>query len=599
MNYEICPKIRITGGFWKRRQEINRKITIGSVWNRFVETGRIDAFRCDWKEGQPNRPHIYWDSDVAKWIEAAAYLIAEEPCSALQEKIEWLIDRIEENQWKDGYFNLYYTVCEPGKRFTERSNHELYCAGHLIEAAVAYFEATGRDRFLHCMMRYADCIERIFVKERSAAFETPGHEEIELALIRLYRCTGEKRYLDLCAFFLNRRGVSDKEKHGLYMQDHLPVREQTEAEGHAVRALYLYSGMADLARETEDQALLTACKTLFRDITERKMYLTGGSGSTHIGEAFTVGYDLPNATAYAETCAAIALVFFCRRLQRLETDSIYGDILERALYNGVLSGISLDGKAFFYENPLEIRLLDHTKYRSTKESARLPITQRKEIFDCSCCPPNINRLIASLPDYIYDYSKGALFVHQFMESEAIFGSSFVHQTTDYPNSGKVRLETRGIDVLMIRIPGWCRRWDTNASYTMQNGYARIENPPSVLEVSFEMTPTLMQANAHVRADLGKAALQFGPLVYCAEGIDNGGSLDALYLNRDLSATIQYDDRFCASVIDTAGWRKQAAHVLYQPLEDGEAFGQCSIRFIPYFGFANRGESDMSVWLPVR
>lgn len=275
--------VTLTGGFWHEKELLNQTVTIDAVYDRFAETGRIDAFNCDWHEGEPNKPHVFWDSDVAKWMESAAYILAKESRPDLEEKIERLIDRIEANQHPDGYFNIYYTVVEPGKRFTNRNNHELYCAGHLMEAACAYSEATGRDRFLRLMERYADCIARIFVEEKSAAFETPGHEEIELALIRMYRTTGKRKYLDLAAHFLNRRGQSDNREtqvrdEARYTQSHMPIREQHTAYGHAVRAVYLYSAMADLAKETNDDALLDVCRDLFRDLTTHKMYVTGGLG---------------------------------------------------------------------------------------------------------------------------------------------------------------------------------------------------------------------------------------------------------------------------------------------------------------------------------
>ena len=294
--------VEITGGFWKKRQDLNRSTTIYAVRDRFAETGRFDAFRCDWKEGDPNRPHIYWDSDVAKWIEAVAYLVEKHPEPALEAAVEDVIDQIEKNQWDDGYFNICFSQFEPQNRFTRRTDHELYCAGHLIEAAIAWYRATGRPRFLQCMCRYADLIERVFAIEKSAAFATPGHEEIELALVKLYEATGDERYLKLSQFFVETRGTTaepdDSDYNAAQTQSHLPVREQKTAEGHAVRAMYLYSAMADLARHTGDESLRAACETLFQNITGRRMYITGGTGSSAIGEAFTYDFDLPNYTAY-------------------------------------------------------------------------------------------------------------------------------------------------------------------------------------------------------------------------------------------------------------------------------------------------------------
>ncbi|NLB41862.1 MAG: glycoside hydrolase family 127 protein, partial [Clostridiales bacterium] len=291
-------KVDITDGFWKQKQELNRKATIYSVWERFKETGRFDAFQFNWKEGMPNKPHIFWESDIAKWIEAVAYILEKEPDPSLENAVEEIIDCIEQHQDENGYFNIYFTVCEPESRFTRRTDHELYCAGHLIEAAVAYYESTGKDRFLKLMCKYADHIEQVFMMEQSANFVTPGHEEIELALVKLYHCTGKEKYLSLSKFFIDQRGANEKDKINHYNfaspscdQSHLPAVEQETAEGHSVRACYLYSAMADLSKELKDEMLLSACKKLFANISERRMYITGGIGQSSLGEAFTIDYD--------------------------------------------------------------------------------------------------------------------------------------------------------------------------------------------------------------------------------------------------------------------------------------------------------------------
>ena len=301
--YQAVPfqQVTLDQGFWQDRQQINRDVSIWNVYKRFQETGRFDALSCDWREGMPNKPHVFWDSDVAKWMEAAAFLLERKPDPQLEAAVDELVDRIADNQGADGYFNTYFTVCEPEARFTRRTDHELYCAGHLFEAAVAYARATGKEKFLGLMRRYADYIERVFKDEGSAAFVTPGHEEIELALVKLYRHTGEKRYLELSRWFVEKRG---RHEEGLYemfsskhAQDHLPVRRMETAEGHCVRALYLYSAMADLAYEYQDEEMLEACRRIFLNIVRRRMYVTGGVGSTAYGEAFTVDYGLPPQTA--------------------------------------------------------------------------------------------------------------------------------------------------------------------------------------------------------------------------------------------------------------------------------------------------------------
>ncbi len=598
--------VKITGGYWKKKMDLNRQVTMNAVYDRFHESGRIDAFRCDWKEGMPNRPHIFWDSDVAKWMEGAAYILETEDNPALEEKVEQLIDWIEKNQQPDGYFNIYYTVVEPEKRWSDRNCHELYCAGHLMEAACAWYNATGRDRFLNCMKKYADYIAKVFTEEHSAAFNTPGHEEIELALYKMYKVTGEEKYFDLMKYFLETRGQPDNTEQQIfleahYAQSHAPIREQHEAFGHSVRAMYLYSGMADLANETGDEALLAACRDLFEDTTRRKMYVTGGIGSTNIGEAFTIPYDLPNARAYTETCASVGLMFFANRMFRADPvkRSAYADIVELEMYNGALSGLSLDGEKFFYENPLEINLTERHRITATHDREHFPITERVRIFGCSCCPPNLNRLIPALGDYFYGYDeeKGAVYVNQFGDSEFSYGDAKVTVRTDYPMSGSVTV-TSNVPVYM-RVPGWCRgNFRADAPHVTENGYAKFGAGSFTIE--YEMKPCLIGANVNVTPNLGKAALRRGPVIYCAEGVDNGGNVHTLYFDRTTvrSASVEYSEFFSAPVISLPGFRiKNSTDDLYAPLDETYEF--VKIRMIPYAAFANRGETDMLVWINVR
>ena len=496
--------------------------------------------------------------------------------------------------------SIYFTVCDPQNRWKDRANHELYCAGHLMEAAVAYYEATGEDRFLNCMRKYADYIYRVFVEEQSAAFTTPGHEEIELALIRMYRCTGTEKYLDLAKFFIDNRGVREEGLYDYtkpeYAQSHLPVRQQKTAEGHAVRACYLYTAMAALAKETGDPALLDSCKAIFNDIVNKKMYITGGIGSTHIGEAFTLPYDLPNDTAYNETCASIGMMLFCKSMLNLEHHTAYADVIERELYNGMLSGLSLDGKAFFYENPLEIHLNHYRRHTATHTKERYPITQRREVFDCSCCPPNINRILASIQGYIYAYDHETYYINQFAESEMHLNGRFIKQTTRYPLDGTIEIECRNIEVLMIRIPDWCDAYTVGCKFDVVGGYIKIENPEK-LTVVFRMEPFLVQAASEVAGNVGKAALQYGPVVYCVEGIDNCENLHALYVSQELHAKIEYNREFGLNTIETDGFIEKPPGKLYTRLQDDVE--RTRIKFIPYSCFANRGETNMLVWLHVR
>ncbi|MCQ2428794.1 MAG: glycoside hydrolase family 127 protein [Clostridia bacterium] len=597
--------VRLTGGFWKTKEDLNRDVTIPAVYDRFVETGRIDAFRCDWKPGMPNQPHFFWDSDVAKWMESAAYVLSREDVPGLRDKIETLIDCIEQNQGEDGYFNIYFTVVAPDKRFTVRDWHELYCAGHLMEAACAYFGATGSDRFLKIMEKYADYITKVFMIDKSAPYRTPGHEEIELALFKMYRTTGKKKFFELAQFFLENRGQPDNDEKQIfdeahYAQSHAPIRRQREAAGHSVRAMYLYSGMTDLAEETGDEELLSACRDLFEDTVNRKMYITGGIGSTNIGEAFTIPYDLPNSRAYTETCASLGLMFFANRMLKADPEhpSKYADIVELEMYNGALSGLSLDGEKFFYENPLEIYMTERRRITATHDHEHWPITQRVRMFGCSCCPPNLNRVLASLGEYFYawDEKTGKVYVNQFGSSTFAKDGMTVTQTTDYPFSGRV--EIRANVPICVRIPGWCRSFTADAPYDMVNGYASFG--PGCVTVEFDMKPELAGTNVGVVRNIGQAALRRGPVVYCVEGVDHEGDLHTLTFDRKKAADAKIDvnDVSGLPVLTVEGWRRlNVSDDLYAPLE--EKFEPAVIRCIPYSSFANRGETDMLVFLSYR
>ena len=609
-HYRNVPftSVKLTDGFWKDKQQMNENVSVGSVYNRFADTGRIDAFRCDWREGMPGKPHVFWDSDVAKWIEAASYILAHTPRPDLEEKIEWLVSQIVRNQWADGYFNIHFQTIEPAARFTRRNDHELYCAGHLMEAAVAYYNATGRRAFLDAMCRYADLIAEVFMEKDAAVFVTPGHEEIELALIKLYHATGVEKYRDLAKYFIDKRGNNDKDKPlfeggtHLVSQSHMPCREQTTAEGHSVRAVYLYSGMCDIADAFDDEDLLKACETLFDNIVGQRMYVTGGIGSSAKGEQFTVDYDLPSKEAYSESCAAIGLAFFARRMQRHFADSRYADTVERILYNGFLSSVSLDGKAFFYENPLEIDLALHAR-NAKMGTGRFPITQRKEVFGCSCCPPNINRFFASLGDYLYTSSEDTLFVQQYMNSEAEFemnGAAVrVIQSGDYPRKGVLTLDVRGLrGKLALRIPAWCSRYELSFPHEIRDGYAYIAVTEDVsVTLTLDMTPYFVAADPRVQNNAGRAVLMRGPVVYCLEEPDNGKNLHGIVLDTKAEITVAEDPASGLDALEVPAWRIHAP-ALYSRLENLRE-ERITARLIPYSSFANRGEADMLVWVNVR
>jgi len=602
MNTVDFSKTEITGGFWKQKQELVRKTTVKAVYDRFKDTGRFDAFKCDWKEGMPLKPHYFWDSDVAKWIEGVAYLTEKKREPRLEKIVDNTVDLIEKNQGDDGYFNIYFTVVDPESRFKNRDWHELYCAGHLMEAAVAYYKATGKRKFLDIMCRYADYIEKRFKIDRDTGFTTPGHEEIELALVRLYEATGEKRYFELSEFFINARGTQDEINPGWmnnsYNQSHLPVREQTTAEGHAVRAVYLYCGMADIAYHTGEEELKKACETLFDNIVEKRMYITGGIGSSSCGEAFTVDYDLSNLLAYTETCAALGLALFANRMLRFDADSKYSDTIEKVIYNGFMSSLSLDGKAFFYENPLEIIPYLHTRDKSNNNrKIHWPQMQRSEVFGCSCCPPNIVRFIPSIANMIYSEDETTVYVHQFMQSKTVIerdGNTIViEQKTKYPENGKVEIKVSGGDTkLAVRIPGWCESYEGKTI----KGYAYFDvKDGETLNFDFKMKVKFMEARPEAVFDCGKCAVMRGPVVYCMEAADNGEILRDVRLS--LRSRFKYGKHEALGVpkLTVKAYRRKRDENSPMYYSRKEELEELEATLIPYYAFANRGPMEMQVW----
>lgn len=595
----------LTEGFWGERQKINREKTIYSILEQFENTGRFRSFEFEPVEKSGIKPHFFWDSDIAKWIESVAYLIEKKPDRVLERKADEVIDLIEKNMDESGYFNLYFTLVEPENRFQKREYHELYCAGHLIEAAVAYYHATAKDKLLNCMCRYVDYIEKVFVQDRSAAFQSPGHEEIELALFKLYRLTGEEKYKNLAMHFLNIRGTIDSER-GLYSQTHLPIREQKTAEGHCVRACYLYSAMADAAAETGDKELLAACQSVFDNIVKKRSYITGGIGSTRYGEAFSEDYDLPNSTAYAETCAAISLAFFAGRLQRIEPNPEYADIIEKIIYNGMLSGVSLDGKSFFYENPLEISRLEQGRGRPFGAPNFYAANRRKEVFDCSCCPPNLSRFIAAIADYLYTTKDETVYVHQYMQGKTCFpfcGKQVeICQKTGYPYEGKIHFHVKNMKgkKLALRIPFWSKTtlFQGKEIEKPQTGYFLLEISDDAYEftLSLDISPRPVYANPAVAANAMHAAFCAGPLVYCAESCDNETPLRNHAFLLPLHAQPLDLEELKVRAYDVAclSQKKPKDDALYT---DKPEYQKTKIRLIPYYAFANREEADMLVWFP--
>ncbi len=622
-------RVRIEGGLWGERMRVNREATIPHVYRKCRETGRTGVWKLLVGPGRAEgRSHQFWDSDVAKWMEAAAYSLAAFPDAKLERKLDDLVDLMAAAQMDDGYLNSHFQLTAPANRWANlRDNHELYCAGHLMEAAVAYYEATGKRKFLDVMCRYADHIDRTFGPDKGKKRGYPGHEEIELALVKLHRATGEGRYLDLARFFIDERGREPKYfaaearargeamppwAGGLhYWQAHAPVREQTTAEGHSVRALYLYSGMADVAAETGDASLLSACRRLWRNIVRRRMYVTGSVGSSAHGERFTFDYDLPNETSYAETCANIALVFWAHRMLQIEEDGEYADVMELALHNGVLAGLSLDGREFFYANRHALHLGP-----GGPSGGGFP-PARQEWFDCACCPPNIARLLAALPQYVHSESDRQVSVHLYAESTAhatIGGEEVVvEQHTDYPWHERVRITVRPprplAFTLALRIPGWCcsPRLKINGRAVglpqlARKGYARIKRTwhrGDRVELTLPMPVERIEANPHVRSNAGRVALQRGPVVYCLEEMDNGADLNDLALPRRAALTAKRDARLLGGTVAISGAARRRSQrgwrdTLYRG--DPSKTTAARIRAIPYYLWANRKLGEMLVWV---
>ena len=605
LNNISFENVTIGNGFWKSRYDANKNVSIGSVYERFEETGRFNAMRFKRKEGDP--VHVFYDSDVAKWIEAVAYLIQSNGGGFEKEQqiIDSLIDDMRAHQLDSGYINSYFIQMEPEAIFTRRSAHELYCAGHLIEGAIAYDKATGKRAFLDMMLRYTDCIERAFITEKTAKFVTGGHEEIELALLKLYEYTGEKKYLDMAMFFLdNRRPDVDKDPlydthEKSYCQSHLPVREQTEALGHAVRAAYLYIAMEEAAQKTDDKELSDACDALFEDITSKKMFITGGIGSAREGEAFTVPFDLPNLEAYSESCAAIGLMLFALSLQKKRLDSRYADTIERVMYNNLLSSVSMDGKAFFYENPLEVHLASVGKDTSIAPAKRrrLPRYRRQEVFGCSCCPPNINRILARIGDFFFSEYGDSLVVNQYGAVSLDKEKMSLEMKTNYPYDAKIKLvgKNNSYKSLLLRRPWWCKEYALNGSTVIgeKNGYIEVAvGGDFEIELDLMMKPYFVHTNTKVRDNCGRVALCYGPTVYCLERLDNDFDLNALSV--DINAPVSVENGSDIPALVANGYLDVQEDALYSIGEPEKK--SVSLRFIPYRCFANRDACDMLVWV---
>lgn len=635
-------KVKLDDAFLAPRQRLIQEVVLPYQWevlNDRVEgvppSHAIRNFRVAAGEEEGSfGGRVFQDSDVAKWLEAVAYVLAINPDPKLEEAADQVIDLVVRAQKEDGYLNTYYTIEAFDRRWTNtRDDHEMYCAGHMIEAAVAYYQSTGKRKLLDAVCRFADHIDELFGPGDNQKPGYPGHPELELALYKLYEVTGEKRYLDLAQFFVNQRGeepnwfVEEAKARGesrpfgflndlRYYQAHKPLRQQETAEGHSVRALYLFSGVADVASASGDDHLLDLCKKIWRNVTERRMYVTGGVGSESTGERFTFDYDLPNDRAYAETCAAIALVFFARRMLELDPRADYADVMELALYNGVASGMSYDGKAFFYVNPLEV----WPEATAERHDTRHVEPTRPGWFDCACCPPNLARLFSSIGSYAYNYTDDAIYVHLYAQGEAEFdlpgGSVRLIQKTRYPWDGQVVLsvepEEAGEFTVALRVPGWCQGAKLTVNdesialeETVENGYARLQRrweKGDRIALHLPMPVTRVVAHPQVRENAGRVAIKRGPIVYCLEEVDNGSNLHWLRLPKDAELSAHWDaDLLGGTVkvtgpavrIDSSGWNG----LLYRGATEGRGeVTATSLTAIPYALWANRTPGEMTVWI---
>ena len=564
--------------------------------------------------------YVFQDSDLGKWLEAVSYSLMASPDPDLEKKADEAIEIMAAAQQPDGYLDTYFICTGLDKRWTNlRDCHELYCAGHLLEGAVAYFRATGKPRALEVLRRYIDYIDSVFGPEEGKCHGYPGHPEIELALCSLYDVTGEKKYLRLASFFVEERGkqpnyfVEEQKKlgrefypndaYGLkYAQSHLPVRQQKSMEGHAVRALYLASGMADVALRTGDASLFDACKMLFDNVYNRRMYITGGVGSTYIGEAFTFDYDLPADRAYAETCAGVALIFFAARLLRGELKGEYADAMEQALYNTCLSGMSLDQTRYFYVNALTV----WPEADENDPGKKHIVPERQPWLACACCPPNLARLLSSLPVYAVSLTDNLAVVHLYVSGRyqlEVHGKPVVLTIeTDYPRSGKVMLSVEGETGLALHLPTWCREYSIHRNgetcdLQAENGYLYLNGPfkGETVELEMKMVPERVYVNKNVRDYVGQTAVRLGPVVYCAEEADNGPGLHLLRLPR--SAQLSLSEGFADyAAVEAEGYRfclKNGKLYSTDPAEEAEPV---LIRLIPYCIWGNRGKGEMRVFL---
>lgn len=621
--YPIDPvpftSVKVTDSFWGQRLQASREVTIPLAFSKCEETGRYENFI---KAAHPSDTYkvegfSFDDTDVYKTIEGASYSLQTYPDKKLQKYIDSILVIVAGAQEPDGYLYTARTMNPKhphnwaGKErwvAVENLSHEFYNLGHMVEGAVAHYQATGKRNFLDIAIKYANCVCREIGNGPEQKKYVPGHQIAEMALVKLYMVTGDKKYLDQAKFFLDTRGYTSRKD--AYSQAHKPVVEQDEAVGHAVRAVYMYSGMADVAAITGDSSYIKAIDKIWDNIVSKKIYITGGIGARHAGEAFGNNYELPNLSAYCETCAAIGNVYMNYRLFLLHGDAKYFDVLERTLYNGLISGVSLDGGSFFYPNPLS----SSGKY------------SRKPWFGCACCPSNVSRFIPSLPGYVYAVKDDQVYVNLFLSNKAELKVDkkkiILEQETDYPWKGDIRLKiAQGNQnfTMKLRIPGWVRgnvlpgdlyayadnqkpvyRVSVNGQTVksdVNNGYlsiARKWKKGDVVEVHFDMLPRIVKANPKVEADRGRVAVERGPIVYCAEWPDNRFNIHSVLLNQHPQFKVTEKPELLYGINQLT----TDAQALSYDMAGKLVAKDVELTLIPYYAWAHRGEGDMEVWLPI-
>ncbi len=629
-DYPIQPvpftAVEVGSGFWAPRMETNRRTTVPYCFERCEDTGRISNFVAAAERNPDGFQGIYFnDSDVFKIVEGASYTLALQPDPQLDKYLDDLIAKFAAAQEEDGYL---YTVKTSGSKSSYgqeprwtglNHSHELYNVGHMYEAAVAHYQATGKRNFLDIAIKNADLVAKVFGPGAGQLTHVPGHEEIEIGLVRLYRATGDKKYLDLSKFFVDMRGNRQErdELYGQYAQDHAPVVSQSEAVGHAVRGGYFYAGVADVAALTGDKEYIDAIDRIWQDVVDRKLYLIGSVGQHGAGEGYAGAYELTNLKAYNETCAAIALAMWNHRMFLLHGDAKYADMLERIIYNGVLAGVSLSGDQFFYPNPLECDM----QFKFNQGSL-----ERSPWFGCSCCPSNVVRFLPSIPGYVYAVRDANLYVNLFLAGQAAIqlGDEEVEllQETDYPWNGKIRITVSPRAArrfaLRVRIPAWVRgevlpsdlyRYDSSepidwslrvnsedVSAPLVDGFAVLDRQwkaGDVVELDLPMPVRRVLANEQIEFDRGRVAFERGPLVYCLEGADHDGTVREMWIGDEAKLVPQHRGDLLGGVTVLTG---DAEAVSRQ--EDGKiASRRKAITMIPYYAWCHRGANEMLVWLP--